>query len=281
MPIEANVPSRLGRMSRWSASTCASSVRAAWLTSTVSGACSTSRDRIPSSGLCSKERWSRTSRIRLARAASTASSTWSWSPTSWRSTIVPRIARDYGHSLDTPPVCECAAWQLARQLGHPFDRLVAVTVYRAVGPPGSDPDSWLDGSLALKLEGAAMKGSAVKREVPDDAMAAGFFDALIGNQDRHPGQFRYDEPNHALGLLDHGFSFPVEAALCRGAYFQSFRRQEHPRLTEHERKLLRALVDDPELFGLAGVLEPDRAARLRWRAQRMLDLDVILLKGVV
>lgn len=30
--------------------------------------------------------------------------------------IVPRIARDYGHSLDTPPICECAAWQLARQL---------------------------------------------------------------------------------------------------------------------------------------------------------------------
>jgi hypothetical protein len=22
--------------------------------------------------------------------------------------IVPRIARDYGHSLDTPPICECA-----------------------------------------------------------------------------------------------------------------------------------------------------------------------------
>lgn len=195
--------------------------------------------------------------------------------------IVPRIARDYGHSLDTPPVCECAAWQLAKQLGDPFDRLVAVTVYRAAGPPGSDPDASLEGSLALKLEGAAMKGSAIKREVPDDAMAAGFFDALIGNQDRHAGQFRYDEANHALGLLDHGFSFPVEGDLCRGAYFQSFRRQQHPGLTEREREVLRTLVNDPELFGLAGVLEPDRAARLRWRAQRMLDLDVILLKGVV
>jgi hypothetical protein len=73
----------------------------------------------------------------------------------------------------------------------------------------------------------------------------------------------------------------VTRASCRGAYFRSFRTQEHPRLTEHDRKLLRALVDDPELFGLAGVLEPDRAERLRWRAQRMLDLDVILLKGVV
>jgi hypothetical protein len=49
--------------------------------------------------------------------------------------IVPRVARDYGHSLDTPPICECVAWQLAKQLGEPYDRLVAVTVYRALGPP--------------------------------------------------------------------------------------------------------------------------------------------------
>src|SRR5687768_9117785 len=40
--------------------------------------------------------------------------------------IVPRIARDYGHSLDTPPISECAAWQLAKHLGAPYDRLVAV-----------------------------------------------------------------------------------------------------------------------------------------------------------
>jgi hypothetical protein len=195
--------------------------------------------------------------------------------------IVPRVARDYGHSLDTPPICECAAWQLARQLGEPFDRLVAVTVYRAVGPSYEDPGSWRDGSLALKHEGAAFKGPAVKRNARDDALAAGFFDALIGNQDRHAGQFRYDEANARLGLLDHGFSFPVEAALCRGAYFQAFRRQEHPRLTDHEQEVLVALVGDRELFGVGGILEPDRAERLRWRAQRMLDLGVVLLKGVV
>lgn len=195
--------------------------------------------------------------------------------------IVPRVARDYGHSLDTPPICECAAWQLAKNLGEPYDRLVAVTVYRAAGPVDEDPASWKDGSLALKLHGAAMKGSAVRREARDDALAAGFFDALIGNQDRHAGQFRWDAAHRALGLLDHGFSFPVEGALCRGAYFQSFRRREHPLITDGEREVLRSLLDDGELFGLAGILEPDRAARLRWRAQRMLDLGVVLLKGVV
>lgn len=195
--------------------------------------------------------------------------------------LVPRVARDYGHSLDTPPLCECVAWQLAKRLGEPFDRLVAVTVYRAAGPPDDQPEAWRDGSLAMKHEGAAMKGAQVKRDVREDALAAGFFDALIGNQDRHAGQFRFDESAGALGLLDHGFSFPVERALCRGAYFQDFRRREAPQLTSHERQQLASLLDEAELFGLAGVLEPDRAERLRWRAQRMLELDVVLLKGVV
>lgn len=193
--------------------------------------------------------------------------------------IVPRVARGYGHSLDTPPICECAAWQLAKQLGEPYDRLVAVTVYRSVGPPGDDPASWSEGSLALKHEGAAMKGGVVRRDAREDALAAGFFDALIGNQDRHAAQFRFDEITGALGLLDHGFSFAVERALCRGAYFQTFRRQERALITERERDVLRRLLDDSELFGLAGVPEADRVERLRWRAQRMLDLGVVLLKG--
>jgi hypothetical protein len=158
---------------------------------------------------------------------------------------------------------------------------VAVTVYRAVGPPEQDRDSWQDGSLALKLEGAAMKGAAVKREAREDALAAGFFDALIGNQDRHAGQFRFDAASGTLGLLDHGFAFAVERAICRGAYFQTFRRQEQVAITDEEREALARLLDDPDLFGLAGVLEPDRAERLTWRARRMLDLGVVLLRGVV
>jgi hypothetical protein len=195
--------------------------------------------------------------------------------------LVARIARNYDHSLDTPPICECAAWQLAKNLGEPYDRLVAVTVYRAVGPPEDDAGSWAYGSLALRHEGAAMQGMAVQRDARDDALAAGFFDALIGNQDRHAGQFRYDAAERALGLLDHGFGFPVEGALCRGAYFQDHRRRQQPGLTDHERECLERLLADYEMFGLAGVLEPDRAARVRWRAQRMLELGVVLIKGVV
>lgn len=195
--------------------------------------------------------------------------------------IVPRVARDYGHSLDTPPVCECAAWQLAKALGEPYDRLVAVTVYRALGPPEDDPDSWAYGSLSQRHAGAAMQGIGARRDAREDALAAGFFDALVGNQDRHAGQFRYDESSRALGLLDHGFSFAVERAYCRGAYFQDFRRREHVRITADERAALERLLEDSEVFGLAGVLEPDRVERLRWSARRMLDLGVVLLRGVV
>jgi hypothetical protein len=84
-----------------------------------------------------------------------------------------------------------------------------------------------------------------------------------------------------VGLIDHGFSFPVERAYCHGAYFQQFRRRERIAITDDERNALTRLLDDDDLFGLAHVLEPDRAERLRWRAQRMLDLGVVLLKGVV
>jgi len=36
----------------------------------------------------------------------------------------------------------------------------------------------------VKPEGAALRGAAVKRRARDDALAAGFFDALIGNDRR-------------------------------------------------------------------------------------------------
>jgi hypothetical protein len=42
----------------------------------------------------------------------------------------------------------------------------------------------------------------------------------------------------------------------------------------------RALLDG-DVVALAGVLEPDRAERLTWRARRMLELGVVLLRGVV
>ena len=137
---------------------------------------------------------------------------------------------------------------MATNLWEPYDRLVPVTVYREAGPVDDDPASWNEGSLALRLDGAAFMGSAVTRDAREGALAAGFFDALIGNQDRHAGQFRWDEDNRALGLLDHGFSFPVEGALCRGAYFQSFRRRKDPLITDDEREMLTRLLDDDELF---------------------------------
>jgi hypothetical protein len=56
-----------------------------------------------------------------------------------------------------------------------------------------------------------------------------------------------------LRLLGHGFSFAVERALCRGAYFQVFRRQEQVAITDDEREALTRPLDDPDLFGLAVV----------------------------
>lgn len=59
--------------------------------------------------------------------------------------IVPRIARDYGHSLDTPPVCECAAWQLARQWGI---RSIGSWRSRSIGQPARQAQVPTPGSRA-------------------------------------------------------------------------------------------------------------------------------------
>ena len=43
--------------------------------------------------------------------------------------------------------------------------------------------------------------------MPDDCIAAAFFDSLIGQQDRHRGNYRWDATNEKLGLIDRGFAF--------------------------------------------------------------------------
>ncbi len=89
---------------------------------------------------------------------------------------------------------------LELQGDHPVESALLEGAVEVSGarPPEDDPASWTDGSLSLRYEGEAMKGASVKREVSEDALAAGFFDALIGNQDRHAGQFRFDEGTGAL-----------------------------------------------------------------------------------
>ena len=41
-----------------------------------------------------------------------------------------RVARDYGHEPNETLIHECAAWQLAKALGPPYNRLVATCVWR-------------------------------------------------------------------------------------------------------------------------------------------------------
>lgn len=171
-----------------------------------------------------------------------------------------RLAGDYGHSSRQQPVHEVAAWRLAAFLGPPWERLVAPCVLRTV-----------DGQLAaVSAERPGYPGRPV--EDAEQVTAAAVFDALIGQQDRHPGNYLVDD-TYGLTLIDHGFAFSRPGDLFNWAVFQHDR--VGAALPEEARDALRRLLADPSTGGLQGILEPDRLVELRRRAEVMLETGVI------
>lgn len=109
---------------------------------------------------------------------------------------------NFGQTFDTPPLHECAAWHFAKALGPRYTRLLPATVYMKLD------GEW--GSVARRLPGdkpgtRAYLDEDGKIQVND----GGFFDLLIGQQDRHLGNFLWDSTTKSLGLFDHGFCFPA------------------------------------------------------------------------
>ena len=119
--------------------------------------------------------------------------------------LSPTTVDGHGHSRDTPPMHECAAWRFARALGPRYERLLPVTVYRSIEGHA--------GSLAWRLEGSHSPASALEHGL-EQVYDAGFFDVLVGQQDRHLGNFLWDPVERRLGLIDHGFCFPKDLDKC-------------------------------------------------------------------
>ena len=173
---------------------------------------------------------------------------------------------NFGHSRDTPPLHECAAWQFARALGEPYERLLPPTVYRVIeGEPGS---------LALRLRGSKPAGVAFTKAV-DQVNDAGFFDVLIGQQDRHLNNFLWDAGTARLGLIDHGFCFPKDSIDVDAAELPRHRVRSHQlvkqrrfkqiKLTDEELTLIQRVLDSGDLLGIEPILEPERAAAMKRR----------------
>lgn len=174
-------------------------------------------------------------------------------------------AGEYGQESALQPVHEVSAWILARELGPPYSELMPPCVLR--------PVEGRLGSFARRVEGDAT--SPLGQVPPRAIAAAAFFDALTAQQDRHGGNLLV--AGASLQLIDHGFTFARPGDFANQSMFVAYRhRRGDPTLTGPERKALNRLVASPDLFGLRGVLEPDRAAALIDRARRMLQLGEIL-----
>lgn len=173
-------------------------------------------------------------------------------------------AMSYGHDDPIQPIHEIAASALARKMGDPWSPLVpgcVLTVYEKEL-----------GSMARGVEGKPFGSGGVPAESKE---AAGFFDALVGNLDRHSGNWLSDRSE--MHLIDHGFAFSKPGDGVNMSLLQYRRASNDPQLKPQERAALHAVLADQTTHGLQHVLEPVRLQALRDRAREMLNADSIPL----
>jgi hypothetical protein len=167
---------------------------------------------------------------------------------------------------------EAAAWRLATTMGAPWDQLVPTAVLRHLPPLES-------GALINRRRGTP--DPQVFEQAAAQADAAGFWDALIGQQDRHATNFRYDIETRSLALIDHAFSFAMPGHHSNGAIFGARRRSEHrAALTQPEIDALDRLLSTPDLHALRSYITDERADALENRARQMQATKALPLPGV-
>lgn len=180
----------------------------------------------------------------------------------------PNICAQYGHAPYDVPLNEVAAWRLAFAMGDPWRQLVPTAVFRKINDAGG----------ALINDRKAKADLRVFTEAGGQVAAAGFWDSLIGQQDRNTQNFRFDRSTRTLALIDHGFSFARPGDICNSTIFAAARHQSLPDLSPEERAAL-ASLDSEDLHGLRGFIAPERAAALESRAAEMLRTGRVLVPG--
>lgn len=170
------------------------------------------------------------------------------------------LAKGFGHDSAQQGMHEVAAWKVAEKMGEPWDQMVPPVVLREVNGEM--------GSFALERPGAP----GARPDASPEWRDAAFFDALIGQQDRHPGN--YLTSGDRLTLIDHGYSFARQGDFTNWSFFVRARTKNGMddttgRLTGKEIDIIDRLLADETRFGLKGVIEPDRLESLERRARRM------------
>lgn len=176
-------------------------------------------------------------------------------------------ASSYGQEDSLQPLHEAAAWQVAKNLGKRFESLVPPCVIREIDGKA--------GSIAVMAHGTQGPFHRIK---DSDVDKGAFFDALIGQQDRH--RFNLFTSPGKMTLIDHGFAFAVPGDTLNQSVLVSTRHKAgRSALKAYEKDALKKLLASPDSWGLDGVLATDRLKALRGRAQRMLESGQLLARG--
>jgi len=180
----------------------------------------------------------------------------------------------YGHGDHSgqQPVHEVAAWQLARNLGPEYASIVAPCAFREHnGHWGSVSQGTAGSPYAVVGSDLNTIMSKRARDGVQQIHDAAFYDALIGNGDRHGGNFLINQ--RGLTLIDHGFAFHtggVESGNWGRLIGQRIKNNASA-LTTREREHLDALLASKDAHGMAGILEDDRLEAMLRRARIMRD----------
>jgi hypothetical protein len=174
----------------------------------------------------------------------------------------------YGQTAETPPLHDAVGWRLAVALGPPWQDLVAPCVLRDYAGD--------DGALSLQASG--WPGDLTPTQSPIWWLPAALFDSLIAQQDRHPGNWRWD--GRRLTLIDHGYAFALPGQILNHSDLVAARHRDGAAaLIQAEHDALSRLVGGSDLLGIARMLLPDRARALADRARRMLARGEVLRPG--
>lgn len=172
------------------------------------------------------------------------------------------LATGFGQDSSQQSLHEAAAWQLAREMGPPWSEVVPPVVIREVNGEL--------GSFALARPG---KDMVMAPWHTGEWRQGAFFDSLIGQQDRHPGNYLVS--GDRIALIDHGYTFARPGDYQNYTWLAGHRSLSEPALSYDERQVLQRLVASPNLMGLRSMLQPSRAEALKVRAERMLSTGTI------
>lgn len=182
--------------------------------------------------------------------------------------------QQYGHTPVSTTISECAAWQLAKQLGAPWNELVVPTVMKFPRHPESGAP--MVGAASV-FRGGAVGKRGFYEAVPDQVSAGGFFDALIGQQDRNKGNVLWYEERQVIYLIDHSFTFGRTGGNHGSSDLVQWRWSEGSRrLVDGELEALARLLESTDLLTLRRFLDPERAGALEVRARRMRETQELV-----